>query len=535
MIPADLVLVNGEIHTVDAGDSIVESIAIGNGRVLATGSSTEMRALGANGAQFVDLNGRTVLPGFIDAHVHLGAFGTNMLGIDCKAPGMQSIDAIKRAIRERARTVPPGTWIRAHGYDHTRLAEQRHPNRVDLDDAAPDHPVLVVRTCVHIAAANSRALELAGISDQTPDPPGGRYERAAGRNSGVAIDAALGPLLAASGHSREEMKTALQLANAEFLRAGITSCHDAGAMSDEQIPALLECVRESSIDVRVYFMVWLALGIKQALQYLDTGLSTGFGNDRLKLGPFKIMTDGASSGPTAATRQPYDSQPCSCGILYYDQNELNHLVERAHLAGFQVTAHAVGDRAIEMMLNAYERVLAAHPKSNHRHRLEHCAICPPDLVQRIARLGIIPVLQPAFFWEFGEGYQRNYGTERTEQMFPARSLLDAGVIVAGSSDTPVTDHRPLFGIQQALSRATQEGSTGGDRETISLREAIRMYTINAAYASFEENIKGSLEVGKLADLVVLGGSLAHTAPSRIAKLPIEATLIDGRTRFGSLG
>jgi predicted amidohydrolase YtcJ len=186
-----------------------------------------------------------------------------------------------------------------------------------------------------------------------------------------------------------------------------------------------------------------------------------------------------------------------------------------------------------MMLNAYERVLARQPRDDHRHRLEHCAICPPDLVERIARLGVVPVLQPSFFWEFGDGYQRNYGLERTGQMFPARSLMNAGVTVVGSSDTPVTDHRPLFGIQEALTRATMDGSTGGEDERISLPEAIRMYTINGAYASFDERLKGSLEPGKLADLIVLDGSIAATAIDEISSVPVRATMIDGRWRYGS--
>ena len=173
MTAADLLLLNGRVHTVDANGSVVEALAIAGHRVFASGTSAEIRKLAGPSSEVVDLAGRTVLPGFIDAHVHMGAFGTNKLGIDCKADGMRSIEAIKQAIRERARETPPGTWIRAHGYDHTRLAEQRHPSRWDLDEAAPDHPVIVVRTCVHIAAANSRALELARISDDTPDPAGG--------------------------------------------------------------------------------------------------------------------------------------------------------------------------------------------------------------------------------------------------------------------------------------------------------------------------------------------------------------------------
>jgi predicted amidohydrolase YtcJ len=530
---ADLILRGGRVHTVDAHDRVVEALAVAGDRILAAGSSAEVAALAGPRTRVVELRGRSVLPGFVEAHCHMAGYGAYRAGIDCKAPEIDSIEALKRALAEQARRAPAGTWIRAYGYDQTRLAERRHPNRFDLDAAAPDHPVLVRRACGHIVVANSRALERAGIDDATPDPPGGRFDRIDGRNAGIAYEDAGAPLSAAAALTQAEQKAALARASADWLRAGITSAHDAG-MGSPQIAALLEGIRDGSVKVRVYFTVRVAPSDEHQLLYLDSGLRTGFGDRRARLGPFKLMVDGSSSGPTAATRQPYASNPNDRGILRYAPEQIDALVERAHAAGFQVTAHAVGDRAIELMLDAYERALARHPRRDHRHRIEHCAICPPDLVARVARLGVVPVIQPPFFWEYGDGYLANYGEARTAQMFPARSFRDAGVVAAGSSDAPVADVRPLFGIQQALTRTTMGGRSAGAAETVRLADAIRLYTYNGAYAAFEEQEKGSLEPGKLADVAVLDGCLEDTPPPQIGQLEVAATLLGGEVVYGAL-
>lgn len=448
---ADLILRGGRVHTVDPHDRIVDAVAVAGNRILAAGSDDQLAALTGPQTNVVELRGRSVLPGFVEAHNHMSAYGTAKMGIDCKAPGMDSIAALTVAIRERAQRTPPGRWIHARGYNDTRLAERRHPHRSDLDAAAPEHPVIVTRTCGHIVAVNSRALGQAGITDETPNPAGGVYERANGRLTGVVFEAAQGPLLAAAAHSRAELREALAIASRDWLRAGITSSHEAGTGGDQHIHALQDCVRDASLGVRVYFTVWLALGITQALAYLDSGLQTGFGDDRLKLGPFKVMVDGASSGPTAATRADYTSAVGLRGILYYEQPELDALVERAHVAGYQVTAHTVGDRAIEMMLDAYEKVLAQHPRQDHRHRIEHCAICPPDLVDRIARLGVLPVIQPAFFWEFGDGYlrrrRRRLGARRSRPRAPGAASGRSACAAASprSAPRPLDAQRPVTG------------------------------------------------------------------------------------------
>ncbi len=529
---ADFVFFNGRVHTVDARNSVAEAVAVRDGRILAAGSNAQISPLkGAGGA--IDLRGRSLIPGMIDAHAHFGSYGGARLGIDCNAAGLDSIAAIQAAVKAKAATLPPGTWIRGQGYNQMTLAEKRHPNRFDLDAIAPGHPVLLTRTCGHIVAANSRALTLAGITDDTPDMAGGRFDREGGRNLGVAYDAAQGPLLQVSGLGEAEMLQALRLANADYLAAGITSVHSAGAMAGPELPALQRLHSQRGLDVRLYYMVWVALGTDEGLKFLETGLQTGFGDDRLRLGSFKVMTDGSSSGPTAATREPYTSDPAGedRGILYWTQQQLDLMIGRAHRAGFQCTIHAMGDRAIESGLTALERAQAAAPRRDPRPRIEHCGLCPPDLQERLVQIGVSPAMQPAFFWEFGDGYLVNYGPERVSSMFPAASLLRRGVHVCGSSDSPVTDYRPLHGLQSALLRQTRSGQDCGTAERVTLTEGLRMYTVNGAYAEFAEQSKGSLEPGKLADLVVLGADLERVPPAEIRDVPVDLTMSGGKIVF----
>jgi predicted amidohydrolase YtcJ len=245
------------------------------------------------------------------------------------------------------------------------------------------------------------------------------------------------------------------------------------------------------------------------------------------IGAFKVMTDGSSSGPTAATRQPYTSDETTSGIAYWTQDDLDHLIGRAHRAGWQCTVHAVGDRAIEQTLNAMSRAQHEYPREGLRHRIDHCGITPPDLQDRVVAQGIVPAMQPAFFWEFGDGYIRNYGRHRADVMFPAKSLIERGVRVAGSSDSPVTDYRPLFGIEQAMTRATSDGDVCGPNERVDLDTAIRMHTINGAYASFAETKKASIEPGKLADLVVHSDDLRRVPAEGLRDLPIAITFVEG--------
>jgi predicted amidohydrolase YtcJ len=528
---ADLIFTGGRVHTVDAENHVAEALAVAGNRILFAGSNADVRARARPGAREVELRGRSLLPGFIDAHCHFVWLGSAQDEIDCKAQGMGSIDALVQAVRDRAATLPPGAWIRGRGYDQTRLAEGRHPNRLDFDPVSPDHPVMFTRTCGHICAVNSVAMRLAGVDDATPDPAAGRFDRAGGRNLGVAYEQAQAPFLQASALSSAELRAALLAANRVYLAAGTTSVHDAGGLTGPAIGIAQELAAMDELRVRLYAFALVGLGSQGALSYLDTGLRTHFGDDRIRLGAFKVVTDGSSSGPTAATRRPYCSDPHDAGILYWSQAELDGMIDRAHRAGFQVTMHALGDRAVEQGLNAIEHALAATPRPDPRPRLEHCGICPPDLQARVRRLGVTPAMQPAFFWEFGDGYLVNYGEERTSTMFPVHSLVAAGVRVAGSSDAPVTDHRPLFGMGQAMTRATMAGEICGASERVDLETAIRMYTINAAYAAFDDDQKGSLEAGKLADLTMLDADVSRVPAEQLRDIPVAMTVVDGEVAY----
>jgi predicted amidohydrolase YtcJ len=531
MADADMIFVNGRVHTVDARNSIAEAAAVAGKRIVAAGSNASIRPLAPAGTRVVDLAGRSLLPGLIDAHCHLVGVGTSQLAIDCKAPGNGSIRALVEEVRKRAEAQPAGTWIRGRGYDQMKLAERRHPNRFDFDPVSPNHPVIFTRTCGHIAAVNSKAMELAGIGDDTPDPPGGRYDREGGRNLGVCYENAQGPAQRAAALSGPEMRQGILLGQEAYFRAGGTSIHDAGGFVG---PAFVEgqALHEAGrLKLRVYAFGTDGLGGRPGSALVQSGVHTGFGNDTLMIGAYKAITDGSTSGPTGATREPYASNSDDSGILYYSQEELDGLLLAAHRAGFQVTMHTVGDRAIENGLNGLANAQAVFPRENLRHRLEHCAICPPDLQRRVKAQGIVPAMQPAFFWEFGDGYIVNYGRQRADWMFPVKSLLDMGAIVAGSSDAPVTDHRPLFGIEQAMTRATMGGAVCGPDERVDLETAIRLYTWNAAYAQFQEDRKGSIEPGKYADLALLSEDITKVPVRELRDLPVAMTVVGGEVMW----
>jgi len=526
---ADLIFSGGPVHTVNATNAIAEAVAVSDGRILAVGSAAAVNATAGAGTRHIDLRGRSLLPGFVDAHCHFSGVGAAQDAIDCKAPGMDSIVALVEEVRRRAERQPAGTWIRGRGYDHSKLVERRHPNRHDFDPVAPEHPVVFTRTCGHIVAFNSQALALSGLPAHAPDPDGGRYDREPdGSLLGVSYERANGPIVAAAQPSADDVRRHLLAANRSYLEAGGTSVHDAGGMAGLPMNIATDLVARDELQVRIYAFVTVNALDHPHVGMLNTGFRSGFGDTRLRIGAFKVITDGSSSGPTAATREPYTSDPDDAGIAYWRQSDLDNLIGRAHRAGWQCTVHAVGDRAIEQTLDAMARAQAEFPREGLRHRIDHCGITPPDLQRRVRAQGIVPAMQPAFFWEFGDGYIQNYGRERADVMFAARSLLAAGVTVAGSSDAPVTDYRPLFGIEQAQTRATLAGDVCGPDERVDLDTAIRMHTINGAYASFEEQLKGSIEPGKLADLAVLSDDIRRVPVTALRDLPVAITVVEGR-------
>lgn len=530
LMKADFVFINGEVVTVDQNNRIVESVAVKENKIIAVGSNKEVQKYITEGTSIIDLNGKSLLPGFIDAHLHLTIYGTNLLGVSCIAPHIQSLKDIFIDLHKQVKKVPKGQWVRAWGFNETKLKENRYPTKEELDEISTEHPIVIIRTCNHTSIANSKALEIAGITERMENPEGGIIERNQnGSLTGKLIENAHMKLFEYASYSNEEIRSGMKLASEEFIRAGVTSVHDAGAYGDgsETLRIMQQAVHSNEINVRIFALIGSLTNSHDFVEKMvKAGPITGLGNDFFKIGPAKLFTDGSSVGPTIATREPYSHNPNDYGIIYYSQDELNRILGEAHKKGFQITAHAQGDRAIEMVLDCIETALSEHPRKDHRHRIEHAGIASPDLQERMKKLGVVVIPNPAFIYVNGDKYLEFYG-ERVNNMYPTRDYIDKDIIAAFASDAPVTFLDPLLGIHAAVNRRSWKGQSVGESQCIDIMEAIRAYTWNGAYASFEENKKGSIEVGKLADLVVLNDSILKANKTEIKDVKVDLTMING--------
>jgi predicted amidohydrolase YtcJ len=388
---------------------------------------------------------------------------------------------------------------------------------------------MITRLCGHISVVNSLALNMAGITKETPQPDGGQIDHdESGEPNGVLRGGARSPvskLIPRAG--TEQLRKGINLAARDFLKRGVTSVSDAGVSGENTMLAYQKALKEDHMPLRVNLM--MSGGALKELTKL--GLTTGFGDEWLRIGAIKLVYDGSTSGRTAAMTQPYVDTP-SMGILYMSQDELNQQVLDAHQAGFQVGVHAIGDRAITNVLDAYESVLQKYPKKDHRLRIEHCGINTNEIIQRIKYLNVIPVPQPIFLWGEGESYRAGLGEERIGMAYPAKSWIDAGINPAFSSDCPSTSGAelisPLLGIYVAVNRKTDEGKDIGQKQKITPYEALKAYTITSAYATFEEKNKGSIKPGKLADLAVLSEDPTKVNPEKIKDIIVEATILAGK-------
>ncbi|MEL3971910.1 amidohydrolase [Rossellomorea oryzaecorticis] len=528
---ATMLLINGEVVTVDSEFSVSEAVAIKDNKIIAVGTNEEILALKSEESAIINLDGRSILPGFNDAHAHLELYGTNKLGVNGKEAG--SIKELLAKLKEKAKSTPPGRWIRGWGYNQNHYEEGRHLSRWDLDSVSTEHPIIVVRTCGHISCVNSKALELAGIDPQAEDPSGGKYVREDGELTGLLLESAHMQMFLFANYSEDEVQHGLSLASEDYLAKGITSVHDAGGYGPDHIRFLQKAVSAKRIKQRI-FALYGSLHDSPGMvkKGLASGIATGLGDEWMKIGPAKVFIDGSSSGPTAKTREPYKSDPEDSGILYLNQEELNESLGSAHGAGWQITAHAIGDEAVGMMIEAIRAALQRDPRENHRHRIEHSGMTPPDLMQKMKDLNIISIPNPAFIYEFGDGYVRDYG-DRVDVMFPLRSFSENGVPFAMGSDSPITSADPIQGIYSAVTRKSNSGNIIGAGQRITVQEAIKAYTWTGAYASFEEHLKGSIEPGKLADLVVLNDSILTCELDSLRELKVELTILDGKIEYAA--
>ena len=519
----DHLLVNGRIVTMDPRRPRAEAVALRDGKFLAVGSTAEIRELGGSSTPMTDLQGKTVLPGLIDAHIHGVSSGRiNLYSVDC---AVTTLAELKDRIRRRAREVPAGGWITGDKYDDTKLDLGRPILRGDLDDITRDHAVVITHVGGHDSFVNSRALELARITGDTSDPDGGRIERTAGSRtpSGILREKAMDLVLKLIPPvSREENRKAAVWQLREFAKAGLTAIHDADA-SIEDVRGYMDAAQAGELPIRVYLMVQFAEIEKLHLW----GLRTGFGNEMLRIGGTKLYTDGAIAGRTARLSRPYVGRPQDFGILTVTQEELDRRVLLAHQEGWQIGVHANGDVAIEMVLSSYEKAIRAHPKPDPRFRIEHCTLVSPDILRRMKALGVIPTPFCTYVYQHCEKWPA-YGEDRLDWMFAMRSFLDAGIPATGSSDYIPGPFPPLLGMQSCVTRKGKDGKVWGARQKITVEEAIRCSTRHSAYASFDENRLGSIEPGKLADLVVLGADPASVDPDALSTIPVEGTMVGGR-------
>jgi predicted amidohydrolase YtcJ len=521
---ADLVLKNANILTIDPSRSYAEAIAIKEEKIVSVGTDKEVQPWISKQTEVIDLAGKTVVPGFIDTHVHMKGFGHFLTRVNLR--GIDSIDQMQQLLRKRVQKTPKGKWILGRGWDQERFSEKRYPTRWDLDETAPDNPVVFTRVCGHISVVNSKALELAEITRDAVAPSGGHIDRdpKTEEPTGILRENAVDLIQnIVPEPSDEELTEICVLACQEAVETGLTSVHWL-VQSPVEVRILQKLRKEDKLKLRVY----LVFPVEYLDCFMDAGFVTGFGDHLLKIGSIKILVDGSLGARTAALKQPYTDEPSTKGMMLYNQNILNKLVLKAHRSGFQLVIHAIGDRAIAVALTALEKALEEAPKKNHRHRLEHVSVLNDSLIQRMKKLNVIASVQPHFvvsdFW-----VENRLGKARSRWAYAFKTLIEKGVLVAGGSDCPVEPINPLLGICAAVNREISP------QERISVEKALRIYTINAAYACFEEKTKGSIEVGKLADLTVLSDDLRKIEPSRIEDVGVEMTILGGEIVYCAKG
>lgn len=516
----DLIVLNARVHTMDEALPHAEAFAVKHRRFVAVGGSQEIRRLATRVTEVVDATGATVLPGFIDAHCHPSGV-QELVGVNVNR---RTVEEVKAALRAKAAQTPPDYWVTGYMYDDTKL--DRPVTRSDLDEAVPNHPAMVGHRGGHTAVYNSKAFELAGVTAETPDPPGGKFYREGGVLTGKVAERAR--VVFENVGKREEITPATRQAGIRYISeqmatAGLTSVHWTGA-GVESLVAAQDAYRAGEMRFRLYFF---ARG--QLYDTLKTaGIRTGFGDEWLRIGAVKYGADGSASERTMRMSTPYVGRPDDYGILTMTQEEIHEVVEEAHRRDWQIGIHANGDVAIDMVLNAYERVQRLWPRPDPRHRIEHCTLVNPDLLRRIKAVGAIPTPFYTYVYYHGDKWAE-YGAEKLRWMFAHRSFLDHGIPVAPASDYMPGPYEPLMAIQSMVTRRDFRGREWGPNQRVTVSEALRICTRNGAYASFEERLKGSITPGKLADFVILAQDPHEAEPDRIKDIAVLRTVAGGTT------
>jgi predicted amidohydrolase YtcJ len=522
---ADLIVSGATFHTIDPAYARVEAMAVRGDRILGLGRATDIEAFAGPATRRIDARGLTVTPGFIDAHSHPLLFN-EAVSVDVN---VRTISEVQTLLAGQADRTPPGRWVQAHMYDDTKFEEGRPINRDDIDMVVQSHPVMVRHRGGHTGVVNTRAFELAGVNDSTPDPKGGRFFRENGRLTGKVAEHAMDVFQAVGewpAVDRETNRRGATLMSRRMAATGLTSTTDAFGRDDAWV-AYVDALARDELHFRLAFMPGGNAPIYGTMK--DMGIRSGFGNDMLRVGAVKYAADGSASERTMRMSTPYEGTD-DFGILTMSQAKIDEAVDDAVANGFRIGIHANGDVTIAMVLDAYERVLERWDGANPRFRIEHCSLVNDELLRRIKAAGVVPT--PFYTYAHYHGNKwPDYGPARMNSMFAHRSFLDYGIPVAPASDFTPGPYEPMMALQSMVTRKDMQGRVWGERQRISIEEALTICTMNGAYASFEEHEKGSLTPGKLADFVLLDSDPVRQDPDALQQIGVVATYLGGRPTY----
>jgi predicted amidohydrolase YtcJ len=526
--PADLVVVNARVYTADDGRPLADAFAVREGRVTFVGSSREARALAGTATRVMDLQGRTVIPGMVDAHAHFSGLAQTLSSVDLM--GVPSYAELIERVKARAATLPKGAWVEGRGWDQNQWADGQFPTHEALSAAVPDHPVYLTRVDGHAALVNSAAMKAANLTRTTRDPSGGRIIKAAnGEPTGVLIDRAQGIVSRViAPPTRDETRRALREAQAVMHRWGLTGVHDAGA-GRGTIELYEEMARAGELDLRLYAMI--ADDSAAIRHFMALGPRSSLHDGRLWVRSIKLYSDGALGSRGAALLEPYSDDPGNTGLLISPIEHIRDIAERALQRGFQVNSHAIGDRGNRIVLDAYEQALDTHPRADHRFRIEHAQIIHYSDIPRFAQLGVIPSMQASHQTSDMYWAGKRLGPERLLGAYAWRSLLNTGVIIPNGSDFPVEYVNPLISFHAAIARQdANDYPVGGwfPDQRMTRDEALKSMTLWPAVSAFQEQELGSLSAGKRADFVVLDQDIMRVAPELVLKTRVLSTWVGGK-------
>jgi predicted amidohydrolase YtcJ len=527
---ADLIVRDAKILTMDDSGHIAEAMAVRDGKILAVGSNAEVEKCSSADTRVVDLKGKTVLPGLIDVHTHAIEWTKGIVRnqIDATYPGMKSIGELAAEVKKRAQSAERGSWIIGAGWDDAKYTERRYVTRRDLDAVSNDHPVYLVHVSGHLGAANSKALLAAGITRDAPDPSGGVIEHdAQGEPTGIVKDTAMTLLERVLPTDGPEVGVqAAKVASEKALAVGLTSIHDINLFEDD-LRAYQEAQRRGWLKVRVQMVPGIR-NLQDAEKWAHSGLSTGLGDDHLKLGGIKFFADGGMGARTIAIYPPsVQGEKENFGLLIWKSEDLQKAQHILAEAGWQLVTHAIGDRAMDQVLDSYASVMKDLHLQHPRFRIVHGGLSTPAIQKRLHDLDVIVDGNPPFVYWLG-GWFKKYGPERVRWSYPGKSYLTNGVMAGGASDVPVTPISPWWGIWAAVAR--KEIFTDivlAPEERLTVLEALRLYTRNNAYIGFEEKQKGSLEPGKLADFIVIDRDVLTIPTDELKDIKALETFVGG--------